>query len=717
MSATSTLRIPAAATLGRALARFAGIVLVVAGQWLILNPSELLALPFTAAVEDLLRLGVVNLNNVIMGLAITLLGGILFGAGGAALLPAAPEAERETPRPDWSTLLRDRRLALGLAGLLAGALAIFTLLLYGVTRPEADQTPWLGWLWLAALALLLLALLLADRRAGARLSPDLGWPDALLSGGLLAAGMAIGTYQLATLPSSIIGDEGMFWQTARAIDQGEQQHTIFGLGAYSYPVLSNYYQAAVLRLFGHSLWSWRLSSVIAAVLAVVPTYLLARELFGRRVAALAGLAMVALPYFIAFERMGYNNSQAILPVALSLYLLYAGLRRNSLLYMGLGGIAGGLGFYTYTAGRLAAVVAVLTLGVLLAARLLRRWVGFGPQRLGGVLLLTAAFGLGGVLTALPHLAYANTHYPHLLRYKMLESLLPNSFYASSLFSEDELYRDYAPITIDDQTFFYRPDLYARLLGRGVVRTMLVFHYKGIIYEHFISGPLAGPSVASLYVLGLALLLARPKRPGHLLLLLWFGAGLVLLSMINTFPPRYQHTVPIIPALAIMLGLGIAALADTLAQEFSGRARTLIGGSLTAALVAAMLVSNMREYFVDVQEAYPPPAAQIIGLAGLELREPRRLVYVVSDPQEGTALPWLLEQFPNKALYHTVTRDDLASGTFQLEPQQPYTVFFRERDRDVVEPFLAQRLGHPVTPKLHFTPLGDVELAEVSFGDR
>ncbi len=714
MPATSTLRIPSAATLGRAFARFAGFALVLVGQWLILHPDDLLVLPFAPAVEDLLRLGVVNLNNVIPGLALTLAGGLLFSASGAGLIPAAPEAGREAPSPDWSVLLRSRRLALALAGLLAGALAALVLLLYGVTRPEADKTGGLGWLWLAALALLLAALLLVDRRARARLSPGLGWPDALLIGGLLAAGMAIGTHQLGSLPSSMVGDEGLFWQTARAIDRGEQQHTIFGLGAYSYPVLSNFYQAAVLHLFGHSLWSWRLSSVIAAVLAVVPTFLLARELFGRRVAALAGLAMVALPYFIAFERLGYNNSQSILPVALSLYLLYAGLRRSSALYMGLGGVAGGLGFYTYTAGRLAAVVAALFLLALLAAQLLRRWGGFGPPRLGGALLLAVAFGLGGVLTALPQLAYANTHHPELLRYKMLESLLPNTFYASSLFSEDELFRDYLPITVDDQTLFYRPDLYARLLGRGVVRTLLVFHYKGLVYEHFISGPLAGPSTVGLYVLGLALLLARPLRPGHLLLLLWFGAGLVLLSMINTFPPRYQHTVPVIPALAIMLGLGIAALADTLAGEFSGRARALIGGGLTAALVAVMLATNLREYFVDVQKAHPPSAAQIVSFAGLELREPRRLVYVVSDPQEGTGLPWLLEQIPNRAIYQVVARAELASGAFPLEPQQPYTFFFRERDRDVVEPFLEQRLGQPVVPKLHFTLDDEVELAEYSF---
>ncbi|GAB4199552.1 MAG: hypothetical protein OHK0022_19870 [Roseiflexaceae bacterium] len=717
MSATSTLRIPATTTLWRALARFAGVVLVVAGQWLFLRSTPLVALPFTKPLDRLLLIGLANLDNVLLGLGVTLLGGLLFALGGAAALVPNPTALPESAWPGWPALRRMRPVLMPLLGLVAGALGAFAWLMYGITRPDVDQNYSLGWIWLLALAMLVGALLLVDRQTGVRLSPGLGWGDALVIGGLLALGLAVGSYRLGSLPSSIVGDEGMFWQNISMIERGEYRPTVFGLGVYSYPVLSTYYQATVLKLFGPSLWSWRFASVLAGVLAVVPTYLLARELFGRRVALLSGLALVVLPYMIAFERLGYNNSQSILPVALSLYLLYAGLRRGSLLYMGLGGIAGGLGFYTYTAGRLAAVVALLLFVALLAARLLRRWVGFGPPRLGVVLLLVAVFGLSGVMTALPHLIYANTHEPALLRYKLLESLFPNVFYARSLFSEDELFRDYRPITIDNQTFFYRPDLYARLLGRGVARTLLVFHTKGLVYEHYISGPLAGPSMVSLYVFGLVALLARPFRPGHLLLLVWFGSALLLLSMINTFPPRYQHTVPLIPALAIMIGLGMVALVDTLAGEFSGRTRALIGGGLTVALAAVMLATNLREYFVDVQAAYRPNKEYIVSFAALELTTPRYLVYVTDEPKAREEAPWLIRQIPNWAIYQSVSPTDLASGTFSLKPGQPYTFFFREQDRTVVEPFLERQLGHPIAPKLHLSRFDEIELAEYSFGDR
>jgi hypothetical protein len=43
--------------------------------------------------------------------------------------------------------------------------------------------------------------------------------------------------------------------------------------------------------------------------------------------------MLVTPYFIAFERLGYNNSQSIAPVTLSLYLLHVGLKRGSALYL------------------------------------------------------------------------------------------------------------------------------------------------------------------------------------------------------------------------------------------------------------------------------------------------------------------------------------------------------------------------------------------------
>jgi len=696
-------------TVLRAILRFGGIALVAAGQWLILSLEQFATVSFSADLYEYLKLDIPNLDNVLAGLVLVLLGMLLFGLG---WLPAAQPAAESAPAPERLTLQifgRERgKLAL-MGGLVGALLGLFGWLLLRLSQGDPDI--WLGVVWLVCLALLLVLLLLVDRRSGAALAPGLARSEWLALAGLVALGLALGTYRLGNLPNSIVGDEGSFWDNALLIARGQSQPSPFGLGVYSYPVLSNYYQAAILRIFGLTMWSWRFSSVLAGVLALVPTYLLARELFGRRVALAAGLTLLGLPYMLAFERLGYNNIHALLPVAAALYLLYSGLRRESALYLGLGGIAGGLGFYTYTAGRLGAVVAVLFLLYLLARRLLRRPAAFGPASLRRLVLLGAIFGLAGVLTAYPQMVYSHVQDPNLSRYKLLESLFANAFYARDIFPDAELFRDHPPIEIDDQTFFYRPDLYGRLIARGAIRTLLAFHHSRLVFDHYIYGPLAGSASTVFYLLGLAAALAGLRRPEHVLLLLWFGSALVLLSMLNTFPPRYQHMVPVLPALAILIALGLTGAADLLAELL--RARRLATAALALAL-ASMLVSGAREYFVDVQNVYRASKDQVIAFVALDLREPRTLLYVYNTPEEQMATPWQITQMPTLATFLAVQRDSLAGGGFQLTPGQTYTIFYRPADRQVVEPFLERRLGHPIIPELYLSRQDDVDLASYTF---
>lgn len=697
----------------RATLRLGGIALVAAGQVLILRLEPAVSISFSADLSRYLQLSIPNLDNVLAALPLVLVGMLLFGlslpAPAAPPAESAPSAVRLSPRVFG---LSGGGLALT-GGLLGALLSLFGWLLLRLSL--GDARPALGLVWLGCLALLLALLLAVDRRSGAALAPGLGRGEWLALAGLLGLHLLIGTYRLGNLPNSIVGDEGSFWDNALLLARRENEPSPFGLGVYSYPVLSSYYQAALLRLFGPSMWSWRFSSVLAGALALPPTYLLARELCGRRVALVASAVLLTLPYMLAFERLGYNNIHALAPVALSLYLLYSGLRRQSALYLGLGGVAGGLGFYTYTAGRLGAVVAVLFLTYLLGARLLRRPAALGPASLGHLALLGAIFGLAGLITALPHLVYGHAQDPGLLRYKTLESLFPNAFYAHDVFGDAEIFRDHPPVEIDTQTFFYRPDLYARLVARGALRTLLVFQHSRLVFEHYVYGPLAGTSSVIFYLLGLAAALARLRRPAYVLLLLWFGSGLALLSMLNTFPPRYQHMVPVIPALVILIGLGLTSAVDALLGGLPHARRW--STAAVAGLVALVLVSGAREYFVEVQDVYRAPADQVIGFVALDLREPRTLLYVYNTPEQLPQVPWQISQMPNLATFQPVQRDTLASGGFVLVPGQTYTIFYRPDDRAVVEPFLERRLGRHVAPDLHLNRFDEVELASYTFTDQ
>lgn len=227
-----------------------------------------------------------------------------------------------------------------------------------------------------------------------------------------------------------------------------------------------------MQLSEISSWGWRFSSLVPALLAVIPTYALAREIFGRRVAFVAGGLTVASPYFLAFARIGYNNSQALLPVALSIYLAAAGARRASRLLMMLSGLAAGAGFYTYGGGRLAAmVVPVYLLGLAMACRRsTSRNAGVEPPVRLAPLALTFLAGCLGV--ASPLLVYGAAVHPIEFRSKTLEAVFPNLQYARSLFTDAQLFRDHGPIGIDQSQFFFRADLYVALIGRGLVESAM-----------------------------------------------------------------------------------------------------------------------------------------------------------------------------------------------------------------------------------------------------
>jgi hypothetical protein len=66
--------------------------------------------------------------------------------------------------------------------------------------------------------------------------------------------------------------------------------------------------------------------------------------------------MIANPYFLSFARLGYNNSQSLLPLTLCIYFFALAARNGSYFYLWLSGLVAGFGFYTYSATWLGPVV-------------------------------------------------------------------------------------------------------------------------------------------------------------------------------------------------------------------------------------------------------------------------------------------------------------------------------------------------------------------------
>lgn len=528
---------------------------------------------------------------------------------------AGPLPDHGPEKPAETASFSARRLVL-----LGSALLALNFILLWQLHNLSDA-PGLVGIWLASVAGFIFIALRLDARHGVFNGPSIQRLDAVWLCVLFLFGLLVGMYRLQSLPNQLMPDEDSFWNMASGIASGAVHPGFFDYGVYTYPIASSFGQALVLQVFGISLWSWRFSSLLAGLLTIFPLYLLARELFNRQVAIVSCVVMVTTEYFLAFSRLGYNNSQALFPVTLALYFVAMGIRRGSLLYFCLAGCASGLGFYTYTAARSAVViVALFMLTVLLQNR--------GAFR--SSLKALAMLGLGCYLVASPLLVYGSVRNSESMSLKLKESLFFNTNFA--YYPHDEILSDPGTIVSADGNFFFNPRIYTALITRGLLRTFLSFNVSTMVKEHFISAPLAGLVGAAFFTLGLVISLAGYREWRHYLLLYWFGTNVLLLSTLDTFPPRHQHMVSVIPLLALWTALGLTTVLNGFLQTFP-RIKPL---ALPLALLATsgLCLAGLYSYFVRMPEKYPPPADQVMAWTGLYANNENILAVAAdADPQK------------------------------------------------------------------------------------
>ncbi len=668
----------------RWLAGVIGLVLMVSGQaWVSLDtlpPRPPLKLGIWLTEE--IHLAIPSIDNVLYGLPLLLMGGALLAwtLRGIPLLPAErawdehPAIELRKLTPSWPWLL---------SGL---SLFIVLLLRVNVETLQFLHVP----LWIAALTLIAVAMARWDALRAVDLSPQVSRRDLLWMLGLLFAGLVIGAFRLQGLPDGLIGDEGNFWGIARDIALGNFKPSMFAVGVYTFPVFSSILPAWFMRLFGVSLWGWRLSSTLIGLLTIPPLYLLTREMFNRTTAIAASLILMTSPYFIAFSRLGYNNIQALFVTSLTLYWLHLGLDRKSSLYLYLAGCAAGLGFYVYFGARMALFIALAFIACLWIGRRLK----FREALLAAVLLL-----LGVALFVTPHIVYALRHDPQALGYKVFESVFFNTFNGLQFYSEEELYSVAPPFEVNGNQLFYHPRIYLELLARGLIRTMLAFQKPWLISEHYIAYPLAGSVGVFFYLFGLVWSIWRFKQPRNQLLLLWFFVNALGLSVLNTVPPRHTHMVALIPALALLTALGVQILAFGVAAM----RRKLEKGRNTLLAFALGLVAlgGVYDYFIKMPPAYRPQPDQVVLWTGLESKG-ETLYYIYADAAEAEYMPYMATPFRENVIFEPVAAEEILSGARRLPADRPSVALFPPHLREDLWAALQDQWGASFVKKTFYS---------------
>ncbi len=224
---------------------------------------------------------------------------------------------------------------------------------------------WGGGRWeLAALFTLLMAgSMWLSRRAGWRPETLFGaapYRLALLGLGLI---MLVATaYGIRSWRWSVVGDEYTFYFYARDLFLGKIPLHFFGAGAYDvHPVAVSWFQSLTMRLFGPDSYGWRISEALFVVSSVPGLWLLARLFVPKRTALLAAGLVAGSHFLLSFGKTGYAHTSALIPFFWAPALLGWGLRSNRRWLVAAGGVAAGVGMYTFALGRVTILPVLLML--------------------------------------------------------------------------------------------------------------------------------------------------------------------------------------------------------------------------------------------------------------------------------------------------------------------------------------------------------------------
>lgn len=320
-------------------------------------------------------------------------------------------------------------------------------------------------------------------------------------------------------------------------------------------------------LFGRDFTGLRFVSAVIGALTVGAAYALGRQIFDRHVALAGALLLATFPPHLHFSRLAIINIADPLFGTLALACLAGGLRTGRRADYALAGVLLGLTQYFYEGGRLLfpALAAVWLLGTTLPAAFRRGTRP--PVRASHVGVLV----LGAALAALPLVVTVAT------LAKPLETRLDDAGLGDAFWAEIRASGDLMP-------FIERLDnpllVYTRLNDEAL-------YYGG-------STPLVLPVFVPLLLLGMAHALRH--RDGWLLL-----AWLLLTSLGNSLLVRstiYARFVAVLPALALLMGLGVVGTWRLLIPPDGsiGRRGRRAAGVLLAGLVGAVAVVQVGYYF-------------------------------------------------------------------------------------------------------------------------
>ena len=474
-----------------------------------------------------------------------------------------------------------------IVALIAGLLALTAFLL----MLAAGERALVRWLWAGSMVLLIVSQLHLDRL-------DVHWRPLLPLFAILGIAAFLRFYRLGDIPDFFHGDIASWGLEARAFLEGRNT-ALFTTGWSDWPMLTFWTAAQTMRVFGDTMVGLSASAALAGVLSILGTYLLAQELFDRRVGLLAAALLTISYTHIHFSRIAGSIS----PLAFStftFFFLVRGLRRGGSVSFVLAGICLGLGLQDYGPARMMLVVlaAVLPWLYLWQRDVWRRSVGgLGWMALG----FFVAFG--------PMLAFA---------LKSPEQMMGRGNVVTLL----------NPSVAEHLKDKYQVSTMQAVVAENLKRSLLMFSAYGDSSTHFsLQRPMVDPFTAALLVMGFGIALRRLKEARSMLLLAWLLGTMVLGSVILNDPPFWPHLTVLLPAVAILAAMALDRLWQAAIDALGD-----LGDRLATILIVGALIyvglQNVLLYYDHVRHNATP----IVSVARfIDRTDPRIELLLVTDP--------------------------------------------------------------------------------------
>lgn len=482
------------------------------------------------------------------------------------------------PRRRFLQLVRWRRgLALRLAGI-GLSIALFWGSLQAWYNKPDEIFGLQGYLWLASMGMLLLscARWYPTGKEVQRLEPRWTRREFLVLAFILLVAMVTRLAWLEEFPWRIDPNEWLAWNESIKFMQNPPTMSVFTTTWLDTGLPSMYFwfEAIPMRLFGDGLAWIRFLTALLGALFVIPTYLLARLLWGRIAGVIAATLVVGSSTLIQHTRMTNNNISTTIFWTFCFYFLLRGLRSRRPNDFVWAGLFAGTSMYTYYGTRLIPYLLLAYLGfmVMFHFRASRERIGHYALVALGLLI-----GFG------PLLAYFTRHPDKWAGRGIYEMVVPPTIPTTW----DAIVSDWNVIS---------QQLVQNFLSLSVLPARDTFYWA----------PFLRPLESILLVVGGGVLIWRWRQPASFLILLW-GLSIMLVASLIDIPinpnPNFPHWSPAWTVAFLLLTLPLTLWLQSL-RRLKWRRWWWAGCVIVGVFVSWIAFTNIHFTYITYPKMVP-----------------------------------------------------------------------------------------------------------------